>query len=75
MDELEDRIDEIKELKELEQEEQNVFDDASKDDSASVHSYNISSYGADIDVDGFIKRLKRADVFMTCYRESEPSKM
>ena len=56
--------DELAELKEVEEEERNVLDDAAKDDSATQQAYFISSYGADWDVDGFVKRLARNDILI-----------
>ena len=54
----------IQDLKEFEEEQKNVFDEASSDETSAPQTYNISSYGADYDVDGLVKRMKRGDIFI-----------
>ncbi|WP_341314361.1 DUF262 domain-containing protein [Paraburkholderia sp. IMGN_8] len=56
--------DELKELEELQAENANVVDEASSDDASVPHTYNISSYGADYDVDGLVKRMKNGHIFI-----------
>ena len=41
-----------------------VIDVDENEDSSSPHIYGISSYGADYDVEGLVKRLKRGDIFI-----------
>jgi hypothetical protein len=54
----------IEEGKDLADDRSNVLDDAADDESSAPQTYNISSYGADFDVDGLVKRLKRGDIFI-----------
>jgi|ERR1041384_7864791 hypothetical protein len=42
----------------------NVIDEASQDDTVIPERYDISSYGADYDVDGVVRRLNRGDIFI-----------
>ncbi len=55
---------EFDELKTLQEESENVLDESIKDDSSAPQTYNISSYGADFDVDGLVKRLVRDDILI-----------
>ena len=48
---------------EIEQEEQ-VLDETEKDDSVAPVQYEITSYGADYDAEGVVKRLQRDDIFI-----------
>jgi len=41
-----------------------VVDDADSDDEVSVERYDITSFGADYDVEGLVKRLDRGDVLI-----------
>lgn len=41
-----------------------VVDDAEGDDSSVPQTYNISSYGADYDVDGLVKRMRNSHIFI-----------
>ncbi|MBK8564985.1 MAG: DUF262 domain-containing protein [Saprospiraceae bacterium] len=41
-----------------------IIDVDEKEESTAVVIYDISSYGADYDVDGLVKRLKRGDIFI-----------
>lgn len=41
-----------------------VMDDAESDDEVSVERYDITSFGADYDVEGLVKRLDRGDVLI-----------
>lgn len=54
----------IQDLKDIEEEQKNVLDDAGADETSAPQTYNISSYGADFDVDGLVKRMKRGDIFI-----------
>ena len=54
-------------LDELESEKEellNVEDEASLDDTVIPEHYDITSYGADFDVEGLVKRMKRGDIFV-----------
>lgn len=44
--------------------DQNVFDDTETYDIAEPVQYNITSYGADFDVEGLVRRLRRGSVFV-----------
>ena len=56
MDELDDKV-------ELgNDEDSNVIDDAAKDATVPIVQYQVSSYGADYDVEGLVKRLERGDI-------------
>ena len=46
------------------QDEREVDDDASTDDTVAIESYDITSFGADYDVEGLVKRLNRNDIFI-----------
>lgn len=52
------------EISELLEEEEEVIDEASLDDTVVPERYDISSYGADYDVEGLVRRLKRGDIFI-----------
>jgi len=39
-----------------------VADDSELDDTVAIEQYDITSYGADFDVEGLVKRLNRGDV-------------
>ena len=54
LDELESEKDELL----------NVEDEASQDDTVIPEHYDITSYGADFDVEGLVKRMKRGDIFV-----------
>lgn len=45
-----------------------VLDDTDRDDSVAPVQYNISSYGADYDVEGLVNRLKREDIFIPTFQ-------
>ena len=55
---------ELEEIRDILAEEENVVDETNKDDSSAPQTYNISSYGADFDVDGLVKRLNRELIFI-----------
>lgn len=42
----------------------NVIDEAETDDAVVPQRYDISSFGADYDVDGIVRRLNRKDIFI-----------
>lgn len=48
--------------------EGNLVDEAEKDETVTPHRYAITSFGADYDVDGFVKRLNRGDVFVPAFQ-------
>ncbi|MCI0487008.1 MAG: DUF262 domain-containing protein [Blastocatellia bacterium] len=58
---------EVSELLEQEDEEE-VLDEASQDDTVVPERYDISSYGADYDVDGLVRRLDRGDIFIPSFQ-------
>jgi len=57
-------LEELEELEELKIEKKNVLDEAENDESVVFERYDITSYGADYDVDGLVKRIKRNDIFI-----------
>lgn len=58
----------IQDLKDIEEEQKNVLDDADMDETSAPQTYNISSYGADFDVDGLVKRINRGDIFIPSFQ-------
>tara|TARA_R110002050_G_C8952967_1_gene513551 strand:- start:520 stop:1614 length:1095 start_codon:yes stop_codon:yes gene_type:complete len=48
----------------MEEIDEPVIDVEDGEESSSPQIYGISSYGADYDVDGLVKRLKRGDIFI-----------
>lgn len=54
----------FQDLKDIEEEQKNVLDEAGTDETSAPQTYNISSYGADFDVEGLVKRMERGDVFI-----------
>lgn len=55
---------------ELKLDRANVDDDAEGDDTSTTQTYNISSYGADYDVDGLVKRLRNGHVFIPPFQRA-----
>ena len=51
------------------EEDLEVFDDDDSDATAPVQ-YDITSYGADYDVEGIVKRVKRKDIFIPPFQRS-----
>lgn len=47
-----------------------VLDDAADDTSVVPVQYNITSFGADYDVEGLVKRLRRNDIFVPSFQRS-----
>jgi hypothetical protein len=45
-----------------------VFDESEKDDTTPTVRYEITSYGADYDVAGFVARLERDDVIIPAFQ-------
>lgn len=43
---------------------QEVVDEAVADETVAPERYDISSFGADYDVDGLVRRIKRGDIFI-----------
>jgi uncharacterized protein with ParB-like and HNH nuclease domain len=52
------------------QEEDNVDDEAELDETAAPIKYKITSFGADYDVEGLIKRLDRNDIYIPPFQRS-----
>lgn len=44
--------------------DENVYDDTETDDVAETVRYNITSYGADFDVEGLVRRASRGSVYV-----------
>jgi hypothetical protein len=53
----------------------NVVDDAAKDDTTIPQTYDITSFGADYDVEGLYRRLERKDVFIPDFQRDYVWKM
>lgn len=45
-----------------------VADEAAQDETVAIESYDITSFGADYDVEGLVKRLNRNDVFIPSFQ-------
>jgi uncharacterized protein with ParB-like and HNH nuclease domain len=45
-------------------EQSDILDEASDDDTVPLEHFNITSYGADYDVEGMVKRLQRQDIYI-----------
>lgn len=45
-----------------------IIDVEDSEESAAPMIYDISSYGADLDVEGLVKRLKRGDIFIPSFQ-------
>lgn len=60
------------ELEEIEREQalDNVEDEAEKDDSVIPVQYEITSFGADYDAEGLVKRLQRKDIYIPPFQRS-----
>jgi hypothetical protein len=52
----------------LEVENDNVNDEAASDDTVIPEPYDITSYGADYDVEGIVRRLRRGEIFMPSFQ-------
>lgn len=61
-------IEEVKDL--VLSEEQQVEDESSKEDIVAPIRYDISSYGADYDVEGLVRRLNRGDIFIPSFQRN-----
>jgi uncharacterized protein with ParB-like and HNH nuclease domain len=48
--------------------DEEVIDVDEKDESQAIVIYDISSYGADYDVEGLVKRLDRGDIFIPSFQ-------
>lgn len=53
-----------------EKEEQQVVDEAVNDPAVATVQYDISSYGADYDVEGLVKRLDRDDILVPTFQRN-----
>lgn len=60
------KLDEI----EREQAIDNVVDEAEKDDTVIPVQYEITSFGADYDAEGLVKRLQREDIYIPPFQRS-----
>lgn len=60
------------ELEEIEREQKidNVADEAEKDDTVIPVRYEITSFGADYDAEGLVKRLQREDIYIPPFQRS-----
>lgn len=61
-----------RELDEIEKEQaiDNVVDEAEKDDTVIPVQYEITSFGADYDAEGLVKRLQREDIYIPPFQRS-----
>jgi hypothetical protein len=61
----------LEELHDLElDEEDQVEDESSEDDVVAPVRYDISTYGADYDVEGLVKRLNRGDIIIPDFQRN-----
>lgn len=51
-------------------EEANSIDDADTDDTVVPEKYDITSFGADYDVEGLVRRLQRGDIFIPSFQRN-----
>ncbi len=51
-------------------EEANSIDDADTDDTVVPEKYDITSFGADYDVEGLVRRLQRGDIFIPSFQHN-----
>jgi uncharacterized protein with ParB-like and HNH nuclease domain len=51
-------------------EEANSIDDADSDDTVVPEKYDITSFGADYDVEGLVRRLQRGDIFIPSFQRN-----
>ncbi|HEY3137610.1 MAG TPA: DUF262 domain-containing protein [Blastocatellia bacterium] len=47
---------------------EDIVDEAVLDDTVPPERYDITSFGADYDVDGIVRRLKRGDIFVPAFQ-------
>jgi hypothetical protein len=50
--------------------ETTVFDEASKDVAVAPTRFDVTSFGADYDVEGLVKRLERGDIFIPPFQRN-----
>jgi hypothetical protein len=50
------------------EDEQKVIDDSANDDTSTPTRYEITSFGADFDVSGLVKRLHKGDIFIPTFQ-------
>jgi hypothetical protein len=55
---------EVDALDDSDEERHSVADDDELDETVAIERYDITSFGADYDVEGLVKRLNRGDVFI-----------
>ena len=48
--------------------DENVHDDTETDDIAETVRYNITSYGADFDVEGLVRRMRRGSIYVPVFQ-------
>lgn len=51
-------------LDSLDTDAEEILDESSRDETVAVERYDITSFGADYDVEGLVKRLNRGDIFI-----------
>jgi len=51
-------------------EDGNSIDDANSDDTVAPEKYDITSFGADYDVEGLVRRLDRGDIFIPSFQRN-----
>lgn len=50
------------------EDEGNLVDEAEADDTVLPHHYGITSFGADYDVEGLVRRLRRGEIFIPTFQ-------
>ncbi len=61
---------ELAEAIEIVEEASQIDDEAAKDETVTPVQYEVSSYGADFDVEGLVKRLERKEVFIPPFQRA-----
>ena len=61
-------IDDLKEAQAEVEDEKQVLDDSANDDTVAPTRYEITSFGADFDVAGLVKRMGKGDIFIPSFQ-------
>lgn len=60
----------IQETEDLEEKDETVIDETESDFTVKPVQYEITSYGADIDAEGMVSRLRRADIYIPPFQRN-----
>jgi len=61
-------LDDLKEAQAEVEDEKQVLDDSANDDTVAPTRYEITSFGADFDVAGLVKRMGKGDIFIPSFQ-------